>query len=62
MFDARQLLDVLVGATAKRLTGETPGASPQGQGPAQSPLSNVLDELFGPSEQGGAADPYVQKA
>jgi uncharacterized membrane protein YebE (DUF533 family) len=61
MFDARQLLDALVGATAKRLTGETPAGSRQG-GQAQSPLTNVLDDLFGPPGQGGAADAYVQKA
>jgi uncharacterized membrane protein YebE (DUF533 family) len=58
MVDARQLLDALVGATAKRLTGDTPGA-PQGQG--QSPLLNVLDNLLGPPGQGGAADPYLRK-
>jgi uncharacterized membrane protein YebE (DUF533 family) len=59
MFDARQLLDALVGATARRLTGETPGGPRQGQ--AQSPISNVLDNLFGPPGHGGSADAYVQK-
>jgi uncharacterized membrane protein YebE (DUF533 family) len=65
MVDARQLLDALVGATAKRLTGEVSGppgqAVQQSSGEAQSPLTNILDMLF-PAGQGGAADPYVQKA
>jgi uncharacterized membrane protein YebE (DUF533 family) len=60
MFDARQLLDALVGATARRLTGEPPGAPRQG-GQAPSPVSNVLDNLLGPPGQGGSADAYVQK-
>lgn len=55
MFDARQLLNALVGAAAKRLTGD-----PRGGAGGQSPLTNVLDNLFVPG-QGGAADPYVQK-
>jgi uncharacterized membrane protein YebE (DUF533 family) len=59
MADARQLLDALVGATAKRLTGETPAGT---QGQAQSPLSNVFDDLFGPPGQAGAAETYVRKA
>ena len=65
MVDARQLLDALVGATAKRLTGQVigpPGQSvAQSPGEAQSPLTNILDTFFPPG-RGGAADPYVQKA
>jgi uncharacterized membrane protein YebE (DUF533 family) len=57
MVDGRRLLDVLVGATAKRLAN--PGEP--GQGDTRSPLSNILDQLF-PAGQGGVADPYVQKA
>ena len=56
MFDARQLLDALVGATAKRLAGDKPGA----QGQAQTSLSSILEALFPPGK-GGAADPYLQK-
>jgi uncharacterized membrane protein YebE (DUF533 family) len=57
MFDARHLLDALVGATAKRLTGGADHGGVQGQ----SPLLNVLDQLFPPG-RGGPADAYVQKA
>ena len=55
MFDAKQLLNALVGAAAKRLN-ET---AAQGQG--QSALLNVLDELFPPG-RAGPADAYVQRA
>jgi len=65
MVDARQLLDALVGATAKRLTGQVSGPPgqtvEQSQGEAQSPLANILDTFF-PAGRGGVADPYVQKA
>src|SRR5918998_4124863 len=60
MVDSKLILNALVGAAAKRMTGGSAPAS--GQSQDQSPLVSFLDELLGPPGQGGAADPYLQKA
>jgi len=60
MVDSRLILDALVGAAAKRMTGGS-GAAP-GQAQDQSPLVSFLDEFLGPPGRGGPADPYLQKA
>jgi len=59
MVDSRLILNALVGAAAKRMTGGSAPASQPGQ---DSPLVTFLDDLLGPPGQGGAADPYLQKA
>jgi len=60
MVDSKLILNALVGAAAKRMTG---GSAPtSGQAQDQSPLVSFLDELLGPPGQGGAADPYLQTA
>jgi uncharacterized membrane protein YebE (DUF533 family) len=69
MFDAKQLLNALVGAAASRIAGR-PGTgsagAPAGQSAsagAGSPVVSVLDGLLGAiGPRTGAADPYVQKA
>ncbi len=60
MVDSKLILNALIGAAAKRMTGGSGPAS--GQARDHSPLVDFLDELFGPPGKGGAADPYVQKA
>jgi uncharacterized membrane protein YebE (DUF533 family) len=60
MVDSKLILNALVGAAAKRMTGGSAPAS--GQGQDQSPLVSFVDELLGPPGQGGAADSYLQTA
>jgi uncharacterized membrane protein YebE (DUF533 family) len=67
MVNSKVILNALVGAAAKRMIagspaqGSKPGQAQSSQ--AQSPLVNVIDELFGAAAgRGGSADPYVQKA
>jgi uncharacterized membrane protein YebE (DUF533 family) len=56
MVDSRLILNALVGAAAKRMTGSS------GQGQDQTSLVAVVDDLLGRVGQGGGAEPYVQKA
>jgi uncharacterized membrane protein YebE (DUF533 family) len=58
MVDSRLILNALVGAAAKRMTGGS--GTPSGQAP--SPLLSVIDDVLGTVGQGRAAEPYVQKA
>ena len=60
MVDSKLILNALIGAAAKRMVGGSAPAA--GPGQAQSSLIDFIDEFFGPPGQGGAADPYVQKA
>jgi uncharacterized membrane protein YebE (DUF533 family) len=56
MFDARRLLDAVVGGAAK-----PPAREASGEAQGQSPVSSVLDALLG-GTKGGQGDDYVQKA
>jgi uncharacterized membrane protein YebE (DUF533 family) len=58
MVDSRLILNALVGAAAKRMTGGSGTTS----GQAQSPLLGVIDDVLGAVGRGGVAEPFAQKA
>ena len=58
MVDSRLILNALVGAAAKRMTGGSGTTS----GQAPSPLLGVIDDVLGAVGRGGVAEPYAQKA